>query len=132
MKQNTLSYKIKQYLMFGGAGTVLFLAVVIAPFLYGLYWKRTTSASVWASFIAGVAVMCGCMYCTFTGKTFICPYFTSPINAGVLAMSLGLVIVPVVSLFTKVNRKESVEKMFKCYDNTVTVRASTSLVEEQE
>ena len=104
----------------------------LAPFLYGLYWKRTTSASVWVSFIAGVAVMCGCMYCTFTGKTFISPYFTSPINAGVLAMLLGLVIVPVVSLFTKVDRKESVERMFKCYDYTVTVRASTSLTEEQE
>ena len=34
----------------------------LAPFLYGLYWKRTTAASVWASFITGVAVMCGCMY----------------------------------------------------------------------
>ena len=104
----------------------------LAPFLYGLYWKRTTSASVWASFIAGVAVMCGCMYCTFTGKTFISPYFTSPINAGVLAMLLGLVIVPVVSLFSKVGRKEEVERMFSCYDSTVTVRASTSLVEDQE
>ena len=104
----------------------------LAPFLYGLYWKRTTSAAVWASFIAGVAVMCGCMYCTFTGKTFISPYFTSPINAGVLAMLLGLVIVPVVSLFTKVNRKEEVDGMFDCYDTTVTVRASTSLIEEQE
>ena len=104
----------------------------LAPFLYGLYWKRTTTASVWASFFAGVAVMCGCMYCTFTGKTFISPYFTSPINAGVLAMLLGLVIVPLVSLFTKVDRKESVERMFECYDSTVTVKASTSLVEEQE
>ena len=104
----------------------------LAPFLYGLYWKRTTAASVWASFIAGVLVMCCCMYCSFTGKTFISPYFTSPINAGVLAMLLGLVIVPVVSLFTKMNRKEEVEKMFDCYDTTVTVRASTSLIEEQE
>jgi Na+/proline symporter len=104
----------------------------LAPFLYGLYWKRTTPASVWASFIAGVAVMCGCMYCTFTGKTFISPYFTSPINAGVLSMLLGLVIVPVVSLFTKVRKKEKVEEMFGCYENTVTVHASTSLEDEKE
>ena len=104
----------------------------LAPFLYGLYWKRTTAASVWASFIAGVLVMCGCMYCSFTGKTFISPYFTSPINAGVLAMLLGLVIVPVVSLFTRMDKKEKVEEMFDCYDTTVTVRASTSLIEEQE
>ena len=102
----------------------------LAPFLYGLYWKRTTPAAVWASFIAGVAVMCGCMYCTFTGKIFISPYFTSPINAGVLAMVLGLLIVPVVSLFTRMRRKEEVDQMFSCYDTTVTVRATTSLVDE--
>ena len=102
----------------------------LAPFLYGLYWKRTTTASVWASFIAGVLVMCGCMYGTFTGKTFISPYFSSPINAGVLAMVLGLVIVPVVSLLTPVKAKEEVDKMFDCYENTVTVPASTSLTEE--
>ncbi len=104
----------------------------LAPFLYGLYWKRTTAASVWASFIAGVAIMCGCMYCTFTGQTFISPYFTSPINAGVLAMVLGLVIVPVVSLCTKIEKKEKVEKMFNCYSSTVTVPASHSLIEEKE
>ena len=104
----------------------------LAPFMYGLYWKRTTTASVWACFIAGILVMCGCMYCTFTGKTFISPYFTSPINAGVLAMVLGLVIVPVVSLLSKVREKDTVDKMFDCYESTVTVRATTSLVDEQE
>ncbi len=104
----------------------------LAPFLYGLYWKRTTPAAVWASFIAGVLVMSACMYCTFTGKIFISPYFTSPINAGVLAMVLGLVIVPVVSLLTRVSRKEEVERMFGCYDTTVAVRATTALVDTQE
>ena len=42
MKQNTLSYKIKQYLMFGGVGTALFLCVVIVPFIYGLYLTFTS------------------------------------------------------------------------------------------
>ncbi len=42
MKQNTTSYKIKQYLMFAGPGTVLFLAVVIVPFVYGLYLTLTS------------------------------------------------------------------------------------------
>ena len=104
----------------------------LAPFLYGLYWKRTTSASVWASFIVGVGVMCGCMYCTFTGKTFISPYFTSPINAGMLAMLLGLVVVPVVSLCSKQSRKAEVEEMFSCYSSTVRVRATDALSEEQQ
>ena len=104
----------------------------LAPFLYGLYWKRTTSASVWASFIVGVGVMCGCMYCTFTGKTFISPYFTSPINAGMLAMLLGLVVVPVVSLCSRQNRKAEVDEMFSCYSSTVRVRATDALSEEQQ
>ena len=104
----------------------------LAPFLYGLYWKRTTSASVWASFFVGVGVMCGCMYCTFTGKTFISPYFTSPINAGMLAMLLGLVVVPLVSLCSRQSRKAEVEEMFSCYSSTVTVRATDALSEEAE
>lgn len=102
----------------------------LAPFLYGLYWKRTTPAAVWASFIAGVAVMCACMYGTFTKTTFISPYFSSPINAGVLAMLLGLIIVPVVSLMTKVRGKEQIDHMFSCYDRQVTVRATDALEEE--
>ncbi len=104
----------------------------LAPFLYGLYWKRTTSASVWASFIVGVGVMCGCMYCTFTGKTFLSPYFTSPINAGMLAMLLGLVVVPFVSLCSRQNRKAEVDEMFSCYSSTVKVRATDALSEEAE
>lgn len=42
MKQNKLSYKIEQYLLFGGPGTALFLAVVIVPFVYGLYLTLTS------------------------------------------------------------------------------------------
>ncbi len=42
MKQNELSYKIKQYLMFAGPGTILFLAVVIVPFIYGFYLTMTS------------------------------------------------------------------------------------------
>ncbi len=104
----------------------------LAPFLYGLYWKKTTKASVWASFIVGVGIMCCCMYGTFTATTFISPFFSSPINAGVLAMVAGLVIVPIVSAFTKVNEKDSVDKMFGCYERQVTVHASTSLMDADE
>ena len=42
MKQNKLSYKIGQYLMFAGPGTVLFLCVVIVPFIYGLFLTLTS------------------------------------------------------------------------------------------
>lgn len=104
----------------------------LAPFLYGLYWKKTTAAAVWVSFASGILIMCGCMYSTFTGKVFICPYFTSPINAGVLAMLAGFATVPLVSVFTHVREKDEVDRMFTCYDRTVTVRASSSLAEKEE
>ena len=103
----------------------------LAPFLYGLYSKRTSKISVWVSFVMGVLVMCLCMYATFTGGEFISPYFTSPINAGVLAMVFGLLVMPVIDLFTKVDNKEKVNKMFECYERKITVRASTSLDDEE-
>ena len=103
----------------------------LAPFLYGLYLKRTTPIAVWTSFICGIVIMGGCMFCTFTGRTFLSPFFTSPINAGVLAMVLGLVLVPIVSLFTRVKDKKAVEEMFDCYSRTVVVRSSTALAEEK-
>ncbi len=42
MKTNTLSYKVKQYLLFAGPTTAIFLAVVIVPFIYGLYLTFTS------------------------------------------------------------------------------------------
>ena len=102
----------------------------LAPFLWGLFWKRTTPAAVCASFILGVAIMCGSMFCTFTGRMFISPFFSSPINAGVLAMVAGLVIVPLVSLLTKVREPEKVAEMFECYNSRVTVKATDALSNE--
>lgn len=102
----------------------------LAPFLLSLYFKWITRPAVWTSFVAGVAIMCGCMFCTFTGKVFISPFFTSPINAGVLAMVAGLVLVPLVSLITKVSDREMTDEIFDCYNNTYTVKATTSLNEK--
>lgn len=42
MKQNKLSYKVGQFLMFAGLATILFAAVVIVPFFYGLYLTFTS------------------------------------------------------------------------------------------
>jgi len=42
MKQNTFSYKVKQYLMFAGPGTILFFGTVVVPFVYGLYLTLTS------------------------------------------------------------------------------------------
>ena len=95
----------------------------LAPFLYGLYWKKATKASVWASFIFGAGIMILNM--------LIRPSFPaimqSPINCGVIAMLAGLVIVPVVSMFTKKPDAEFLNETFACYEKEVKVQQKESL-----
>jgi len=76
----------------------------LAPFLYGLYWQRTTVASVWACFIFALGLVCGNM---------ALGYAMSPINAGALAMLAGLVIVPVVSWLTPRPDAERTSALFR-------------------
>ncbi|MGN1409188.1 MAG: sodium:solute symporter, partial [Eubacteriales bacterium] len=102
----------------------------LAPFMYSLYFKWVTKTSVWVSFISGVGIMVANMICTYAKVTFISPYFSSPINAGMLAMVVGLVLVPLVSLVTKKLDKKTVDDMFSCYEKTITVHATTSLDEK--
>lgn len=90
----------------------------LAPFLYGLYWKGVTKASVWASFAAGVGI---------TVSNMFIGYIASPINAGAIAMIAGLIIVPVVSLITPKIDKRKVEQIFTCYDEKVTSTKRRSL-----
>ena len=92
----------------------------LAPFLYGLYWKGVTKAAVWASFACGVGLTVANMFFKF---------IESPINAGAIAMVTGLIVVPVVSLITPKMKKEKVEEIFNCYDETVTVHKRRSIEE---
>lgn len=89
----------------------------LAPFLYGLYMKKISCAAVWTSFIVGVGLTVSNMFIGF---------ISSPINAGAIAMVLGLILVPVVSLFTK-KPNINADELFTCYDEKVTVSAKTSI-----
>ena len=42
MDRNKMSYKVGQFMMFGGVSTVLFFGVVVVPFIYGLYLTFTS------------------------------------------------------------------------------------------
>ena len=97
----------------------------LAPFLFGLYWKRTSVAAVWCSFIFSTVVMLANMLC----KPIFPALLQSPINAGVFCMLAGLVIVPVVSLFTKAPRQEHIQKVFSCYDTKVVVPVTEAIGE---
>ncbi|MBR1664242.1 MAG: sodium/solute symporter [Ruminococcus sp.] len=96
----------------------------LAPFLLGLYFKNITKPAVAACFITGVGVTVVHM-CIYTLKLVPDAPMTlgklslaSPVNAGAFTMLLGLVIVPVVSAFTKPKEedKANTEKVFECYN----------------
>jgi SSS family solute:Na+ symporter/sodium/proline symporter len=76
----------------------------LAPFLYGLYWKRTSTASVWVCFVFAIALVCSNM---------VFGYIASPINAGAIAIVAGLVIVPLVSLITPKPDKQETDELFE-------------------
>ena len=106
----------------------------LAPFLYGLYWKKTTRPAVWASFCFGVGVMViqlmiSMKLFSFNGG-FLGFVFTNSLYSGVFAMLGGLVIVPVVSLLTKKRAPSNAEEIFACYETKITVPASNSLEEK--
>ena len=100
----------------------------LAPFLYGLYWKRVTAASVWVSFIFSTVVMLANVLWKDAFPTLL----QSPINAGVFCMLAGLVIVPIVSLVTKPPKKEHVDSVFSCYDKKVVVSVKDAIGEPME
>ena len=81
----------------------------LGPFIYGLYWKRTTKIAVWASFIFAVGLVSTNMITGLVGT----PIIASPINAGAIAMVGSLIIVPIVSLITPAPDKEKTALLFK-------------------
>lgn len=94
----------------------------LAPFLYGLYWKKTTKAAVWVSFAAGVGI---------TVLNLIFKFIASPINAGAIAMVTGLILVPVVSLLTPKMKDSTISSIFSCYEVEVETTTKTVLPEEK-
>ena len=98
----------------------------LAPFLYGLYWKRTSKIACWCSFIFSTVFMLAVISPL---KTMLPALLQSPINAGAFCMIVGLVIVPVISLFTPKPDRKLVDNAFACYDQQVTVRQRRSLGE---
>lgn len=104
----------------------------LAPFLYGLYSKRTTKAAVVSSFVFGVGlemvqllVSLGAINVSeIPVLSFV---FTNSLYSGVIAMVGGLIIVPVVSAFTGNTRPKDVDKMFECYNDKKTVEITDSL-----
>ena len=95
----------------------------LAPFLYALYSKKVTAASCWACFILAPAFTLVGVFC----RDAMPDLLKSPINTGALAMLGGLVLVPIVNLFTPKPSQVLVDSAFACYQKTTIVPQSTAL-----
>ena len=97
----------------------------LAPFLYGLYWKKTTKAACWVSFLFGSVLM----ILNMLARGSFPAVLQSPINCGAFAMVAGLILVPVVSLLTPKPEAAFVDEAFACYEVKVPVSQKRSLID---
>ena len=95
----------------------------LGPFMYGLFSKKVTKAAVGTSFVPGIGLTLLHMFLfgfgwfpELTKAAASLPLnMASPINAGAICMILSLIIVPLVSAFTKVKDTAYVDQVFECY-----------------
>jgi SSS family solute:Na+ symporter len=103
----------------------------LAPFLYGLYWKKTTKSAVVASFIFGTGLeiiqLCISVGWISINNEILGFVFKNSLYSGVFAMLGGLVIVPIVSLLTQKTLPKNIDGKFSCYDATVVTNVKNSL-----
>ena len=109
----------------------------IGPFLWGLYSKKITRASVYFSFAIGVFMSLVQLIKSLTGINFGIAFFDNlifktSIHSGSVAMILSLILVPIISIFTKKQPANRIEEIFSCYKKTVTVKATDALKIEDE
>lgn len=86
----------------------------IGPYIWGLFSKRITKAGAYAGMIAGLLTVGIATLVISLSSGFSAAAAKSP-EMGVCAMALSLIVVPVVSAFTKKRDKERVEEIFSCY-----------------
>lgn len=96
MNTNSMSYKTKQYIMFAGITTLVFAAVVIVPFIYGLYltftsWDGVSKSKPFVGFANYVATFQDSAFWAALGRTFIYS-FVAVILVNVVAFILAYLV----------------------------------------
>lgn len=89
----------------------------IGPYIWGLFSKKITKIGAFAGMISGLLTVGGMTLAITLTSDFSAAAAKSP-EMGVLAMAVSLIVVPIVSLFTKNTEKdkERVNGIFACYD----------------
>ncbi|MBQ6389107.1 MAG: sugar ABC transporter permease [Mogibacterium sp.] len=96
MNRNTFSYKLRQILMFAGPGTILFFAVVVVPFIYGLYltftsWDGVSANKPFVGFANYAAAFSDGAYWVALGRTAIYSIF-AVVFINILAFALAYLV----------------------------------------
>ncbi|MBO6167384.1 MAG: sodium:solute symporter [Kiritimatiellae bacterium] len=79
----------------------------LAPFVLGLYWRRTSAFSVWCCFAWGVGL---------TTVNMLAGNPINPIDCGAVAMLGGFAVVPLATLLGPRPDAKHVDDIFKCYE----------------
>ena len=88
----------------------------ICPYIWGLFSKKITKIGAYAGILSGLLTVGGATLVITLTDSFSAAAAKSP-EMGVAAMAISMIVVPVVSLFTK-NKKadaDRVEEIFECY-----------------
>ena len=96
MNTNSMSYKSKQYIMFAGITTLVFAAVVIVPFIYGLYltftsWDGVSKSKPFVGLANYMATFQDSAFWAALGRTFIYS-FVAVILVNVVAFILAYLV----------------------------------------
>ena len=87
----------------------------IGPYIWGLFSKKITKVGAFAGMLSGLATV-GCATLVISiNSGFSAAAAHSP-EMGVAAMAISLIVVPVVSRFTKKEDPKRVESIFACFD----------------
>ncbi len=86
----------------------------IGPYIWGIFSKKITKAGAYAGVIAGLLTVGISTLVISLNSGFASAAAKSP-EMGVAAMAISMIIVPLVSAFTKVENKQRVDEIFACY-----------------
>ncbi len=87
----------------------------IGPYIWGLFSKKITKAGAYAGVLSGLLTVGIATLVITLNSDFSAAAAKSP-EMGVSAMAISMIVVPLVSAFTKVKDADKVEEIFACYN----------------
>ncbi len=83
----------------------------IGPYIWGLYSKKTTRAGAWAGMFGGLGTLLALVICSTIARGFSFATANSPLF-GAIAMLVSILVVPIISAFTRPLEQNQVEAAF--------------------